>query len=44
MLQTPIEVALAVLDLARTGRFEEVRDRFDPTLLPLVNVDALRAA
>ena len=44
MPQTPIEVGLAVLELARAGGFDEIRERFAPPLLPLVNADALRAA
>ncbi len=44
MPQTPTEVGQAVLELAKAGRFDEIRERFAPSLLPLVNADALRAA
>lgn len=40
----PQTVALAILDLARTGRFAEIRDRFTPNLRPMVAAEALKAA
>lgn len=44
MAATTDEQALAVVGLARAGRFEEIRDRFVPSVVPLVNADALRTA
>ena len=44
MAATSIEQALAVVDLARAGRFMEIRDRFPPSVVALVNADALQAA
>ena len=41
---TPVEQAMVVVELARGGRFEEIRDRFPPAILPLVNIEALRTA
>jgi uncharacterized protein len=40
----PQAVALAVLDLARAGRFAEIRDRFTKGLRPMVTAAALQAA
>jgi uncharacterized protein len=40
----PQTVALAVLDLARAGRFAEIRDRFTPSLRPMVTAAVLQAA
>jgi len=40
----PEAVALAVIDLARAGRFAEIRDRFALGLRPLVAAAALQAA
>jgi hypothetical protein len=40
----PRTAALAVLDLARTGRFADIRDRFTPSLRPIVVAEALKAA
>jgi uncharacterized protein len=42
--ETPIEQALSVVELARADRFAEIRDRFLPSILPLVNVESLRTA
>ena len=36
--------ALAVLDLARTGQFDEIRELFTPGLRPMVTAAGLRAA
>ena len=40
----PGPMALAVLEMARAGRFEEIRERFAPPLRPLVPAEALQAA
>jgi hypothetical protein len=37
-------VVLAILDLARAGRFAEIRDRFTPSLQPMVTAEAITAA
>src|ERR1700691_1845063 len=37
-------VALAVLDLAQAGRFADIRDRFTPSLRPMVAAAVLQAA
>ncbi len=44
MLGSPAERILAVLEMARGGRFEEIRDLFVEQLRPLVSAEALRAA
>ncbi len=44
MLSAPVEVVLSALELARAGRFGEVRDLFAPQLRPLVVAEALEAA
>jgi hypothetical protein len=36
--------ALAVLDLARAGRFADIRDRFAASLRPMIAAAALQAA
>lgn len=41
---TPVATALTVLDLARTGRFADIRDLFAAPLRPMVTADALRVA
>jgi hypothetical protein len=38
---TPSEVGLAVLEMARAGRFDEVHDLFAPQLRPMVTTEAL---
>ena len=40
----PQSVALTILDLARAGRFTDIRDRFAPSLRPMVTADVLKAA
>ena len=40
----PVDIALAALELAQTGRFAEVRDLFSPQLQPLVDPEVLEAA
>jgi alpha-beta hydrolase superfamily lysophospholipase len=40
----PEAVVLAVLDLVRAGRFDELPGRFTPSLRPLVTAEALRVA
>jgi len=40
----PQTVALAVLDLAQAGRFADIRDRFTPSLRPMVTAAVLQAA
>jgi uncharacterized protein len=40
----PVRTSLAVLDMARTGRFAEIRDRFAPQLRAMVPPAALQAA
>jgi uncharacterized protein len=41
---THAETALAVIEMAERGQFEEIRDRFAPQLRPMVPPEALRAA
>ena len=41
---TPSEISLAVVEMARSGQFEEIRDRFAPQLRPMVTPEALQAA
>jgi uncharacterized protein len=41
---TPAAAGLAVIEMARQGRFEEIRERFAPNLRPMVPAGALRAA
>jgi uncharacterized protein len=40
----PQEVALTLLDSARAGRFADIRDRFAPSLRPMVSAAMLQAA
>jgi dienelactone hydrolase len=40
----PQRVALTILDLARAGRFTDIRDRFALSLRPMVTADVLKAA
>ncbi len=40
----PQTVALTILDLARAGQFTDIRDRFAPSLRPMVTADVLKAA
>ena len=40
----PQTVALAVLDLAQAGRFADIRERFTPSLRPMVAAAVLQAA
>jgi uncharacterized protein len=42
--ETPEARALAVVELARAGQFDEIRELFTPGLRPMVTADALRAA
>jgi uncharacterized protein len=44
MPDSPAEITLAVIGMARDGRFEEVRDLFVEQLRPMVAAEALRAA
>lgn len=44
MPDTPLSTACAVLDLARSGRFAELRDRFPPPLRDMVSAESLQAA
>ena len=44
MESTSAAAGLAVIEMARQGRFEEIRDRFAPQLRPMVPAGALRAA
>jgi len=44
MADAPAPTALNVLDMARAGRFTEIRDRFAPQLRPMVPAEALQAA
>lgn len=43
-LASPVATSLAVLELARAGRFEEIRDLFAPQLRGMVSAEALQAA
>jgi hypothetical protein len=40
----PVRTSLAVLDMARTGRFAQIRDLFAPQLRAMVPAEALQAA
>ncbi len=40
----PQAVALTILDLAQAGQFTDIRDRFAPSLRPMVTADVLKAA
>jgi dienelactone hydrolase len=40
----PQAVALTILDLAQAGRFTDIRERFAPSLQPMVSADVLKAA
>ncbi len=40
----PAAQALAVLELARRGRFDEIHERFAPQLRPLALPESVRAA
>jgi len=40
----PVQTSLAVLDMARTGRFAQIRDLFAPQLRAMVPAEALQAA
>src|SRR6516164_861505 len=44
MENTPEAAALAVIDLARQGRFAEITEMFAPQLQPMAPPEALRAA
>ncbi|HTW97387.1 MAG TPA: alpha/beta hydrolase [Acidimicrobiales bacterium] len=44
MSPSPVQASLAVVELAREGRFEEIRGRFVADLQPLVPPESLRAA
>ena len=39
-----MQTSLAVLDMARTGRFAQIRDLFAPQLRAMVPAEALQAA
>ena len=41
---TPEARALAVVELARAGQFDQIRELFTPGLRPMVTADGLRAA
>jgi hypothetical protein len=41
---TPADTAIAIIEMAERGQFNELHDRFAPQLRPLVPPDALRAA
>jgi uncharacterized protein len=44
METSPVAAALAVIELARQGRFTEIREQFAPQLRPMVPAEALQAA
>ncbi|MGH3220462.1 MAG: serine aminopeptidase domain-containing protein [Streptosporangiaceae bacterium] len=44
MESTSAAAALAVIEMAGQGRFEEIRERFAPQLRPMVPAEALRSA
>lgn len=44
METSPAAAGLAVIEMARQGRFAEIRERFAPQLQPMVSAGALRAA
>jgi len=43
MLTAPVEVVLSALELARAGRFAEIRELFAPPVRPLLTPEALEA-
>ena len=44
MATTPSAASLAVLEMARTGRFAQIREMFAPQLRPMVTAEAIQAA
>ena len=44
MKTPPVTAALAVVELARQGRFTEIQQQFAPQLRPMVPAEALQAA
>ena len=44
MLSAPVPAALTVLEMARAGRFAEIRDLFSPQLRSMVPTETLQAA
>ena len=44
MSASPAGAALAAVDMARNGQFAELRERFAPSLQPMLSPDGLRAA
>src|SRR5690242_19263737 len=44
MSASPADAALAVIDMARNGQFADLRERFAPSLQPMLSADGLRAA
>jgi uncharacterized protein len=44
MKTSPVTAALAVIELARQGRFTEIQEQFAPQLRPMVPAEALQAA
>ena len=41
---TPTKLALIVVEMARAGRFAEIRELFSPTLRPMVTPAVLQTA
>ena len=44
MSSVPDSIGVAVVEMARAGRFEEIRDLFAPQLRSMVKPDALQVA
>ena len=44
MSSVPDSIGVAVVEIARAGRFEEIRDLFAPQLRSMVTPDALQVA
>jgi uncharacterized protein len=44
MMNPPAVAALAIIEMARQGRFADISERFAPQLRPMVPAEALRAA
>jgi hypothetical protein len=42
MLAAPVATSLAVLEMARAGRFTQIRDLFAPQLRAMVTAEALQ--
>ncbi len=44
MATSPAQTSMAVLEMAKTGRFADIRELFAPQLRTMVSAEALRSA